>query len=194
MEDLTFSKPAVLTDFIQYRAFDEAEPEPIPIPPSSVDDRETEEEGKSQLSIVRDCGDFSNHCVSGYTFFRRDPSPRATADQLDQQYEWVYVIYDATKPGTKVPTGTTYSSVTPGVGSQSGVYFTRLDGVTGTHTAPILIDNQAVGHQFFPVFRPMVANCTHSGGILVTIRVTRRLGLSGIALIGLSCRRWMFGP
>jgi hypothetical protein len=147
---VTFSNPAVLTNFIQYRAFDEAQPEPIPIPPSSVDDRETEVDGKSQASIVRECGDFSNHCVSGYTFFRRDPSPRATADQLDQQHEWVYVIYDATKPGTETPTGTTYSSVTPGVGSQSGVYFTRLDGATGTHTAPVLIDNQAVGHQFFP--------------------------------------------
>jgi hypothetical protein len=146
----TFSAPAVLTNFIQYRAFDEAEPEPIPIPPSSVDDRETEEDGKSQFAIVRDCGDFSNHCVSGYTFFRRDPSPRATADQFDKQHEWIYVIYDATKPGTEVPTGTTYSSVTPGVGSQSAVYFTRLDGATGAHTTPALIDNQAVGHQFFP--------------------------------------------
>jgi hypothetical protein len=146
----TFSSPALVTNFIQYRAFDEAAPEPIPIPPSSVDDRETEEDGKAQLSIVRDCGDFSNHCVSGYTFFRRDASPRSTADQFDSQHEWVYVIYDATKPGTEVPTGTTYSTVTPGVGSQSGVYFTRLDGAAGTHTAPVLIDSQAVGHQFFP--------------------------------------------
>jgi hypothetical protein len=146
----TFSSPAVLTNFLQYRAFDEAAPEPIPIPANSADDRETEEDGKAQLSIVRDCGDFSNHCASGYTFFRRDPSPRSTADQLDKQHEWVYVLYDATKPGTEVPTGTTYSSVTLGLGSQSGVYFTRLDGATGTHTAPVLIDSQAVGHQFFP--------------------------------------------
>ena len=146
----TFSSPAVLTNFIQYRAFDQRQAEPIPIPPSSADDRETEEERKSQLSFVNDCGDFSNHCVSGYTFFRRDSSPRATADQKDKEHEWVYVIYDASKPGTEVPTGTTYSTVTPGVGGQSGVYFTRLDGATGTHTAPVLIDSQAVGHQFFP--------------------------------------------
>jgi hypothetical protein len=158
----TFSSPAVLTNFIQYRAFDQRQAEPIPIPPSSADDRETEEEGKLQLSFVSDCGDFSNHCASGYTFFRRDSSPRATADQQDKQHEWVYVIYDATKPGTEVPTGTTYGTVTPGVGGQSAIYFTRLDGATGTHTAPVLIDSQAVGHQFFP-------DISIDGGVLHTL-------------------------
>lgn len=146
----TFSEPVVLTTFIQYRALDEAAPQPIPIPASSVDDPQFADEGRIQASIVRDCGDFSGHCVSGYTFFRRDPSPRATADQFDKQHERVFVIFDATKPGTEVATGTTYSSVAPGVGSQSGVFFTRLNGATGTHTAPVLVDNQAVGHQFFP--------------------------------------------
>ena len=38
-----------------------------------------------------------------------------------------------------------------GVGSQSGVYFARVDGRTGATVAgPTLIDNQAVGHQLFP--------------------------------------------
>ena len=44
--------------------------------------------------------------------------------------------------GTEVSTGTTYFSVSPGVGSQSGVYYTRLDGAAGTHTTPVLIDNE----------------------------------------------------
>jgi hypothetical protein len=36
------------------------------------------------------------------------------------------------------------------VGSQSGIYFFRLDGATGAHTAPVLIDPQATGLQRFP--------------------------------------------
>jgi hypothetical protein len=158
----TFSKPQLVTNFEQYRPFDRPDAEPIPIPPSSADDPKFEGEGEAPLGFVRDCGDFSNHCASGYTFFRRDPSPRSTADQLDQQHESIFVIFDASKPGTEIDTGTTYSSVAPGVGSQSGVYFTRLDGATGTHTAPVLIDSQAVGHQFFP-------DISADGGILHTL-------------------------
>jgi len=158
----TFSAPQVLTNFVLYRSFDQPEAEPIPIPASSVDDPKFGEESAAPTSFVRDCGDFSNHCASGYTFFRRDPSPRSTADQFDKQHEWVYVIFDATKPGTQISTGTTFSSVAPGIGSQSGVYFTRLNGATGTHTPPVLIDNQNVGHQFFP-------DISADGGVLHTI-------------------------
>jgi hypothetical protein len=58
-----------------------------------------------------------------------------------------------------VPTGTTYDTIASGdlplkyhqdVGSQQGVYFMRLDGATGQHTEPALIDDQSVGHQRFP--------------------------------------------
>ena len=146
----TFSRPRVLTNFVMYRPFDQPEAEPIPIPESSVDDPESEEEASAPTSFVRDCGDFNNHCVSGYTFPRQDPSPRSTADQFDKEHEWVYVIFDATKPGTQISTGTTFSTVAPGIGSQPGVYFTRLDGATGTHTLPVLLDPQSVGLQYFP--------------------------------------------
>jgi hypothetical protein len=100
--------------------------------------------------FARDCGDFASHCQSGYTFFRKGTSTRSTADQSDLSHEWIYIVFEATKPGTKVATDTTYGSITSGLGSQSGAYFLRYDGATGAHTPPALIDNQAAGHQTFP--------------------------------------------
>src|SRR5205085_1532636 len=99
---------------------------------------------------ARDCGDFASHCQSGYTFFRRDTSSRSTADQYDAAHEWIYIVYDATKPETEVATGTTYGSLEPGRGSQSGAYFIRYDGASGAKTIPKLVDDQAAGHQTFP--------------------------------------------
>jgi hypothetical protein len=99
---------------------------------------------------ARDCGDFQNHCQSGYTFFRRTTSTRSTADQYDAAHEWVYIVYDASRPDTVVDTGTTYGSLQPGLGSQSAVYFVRYDGASGAHTEPRLLDRQPAGHQAFP--------------------------------------------
>ncbi len=158
----TFSQPRVVTTFTEYDAQDVSAPEPIPTPARSIDDPKFEQERRAPGSRARDCGDFSAHCESGYTFFRRDTQVRSTADQLDQHHEWVYIVYDPTKPGTEIATGTTYGSVGSGTGSQSGVYFTRLDGATGTHTPPVLIDNQNVGHQLFP-------DISADGGVLHTI-------------------------
>jgi hypothetical protein len=99
---------------------------------------------------ARDCGDASSACQSGYTFFRRDTQVRSTADQNDKANEYVYLVYDGTKPGTEVDTGTTYGTLGSGRGSQSAIYFLRLDGATGNSTTPALIDNQSAGHQVFP--------------------------------------------
>jgi len=99
---------------------------------------------------ARDCGDLADHCRSGYTFFRRGTTTRSTADQYDSVHEWVYIVFDASKPGTEVDTGSTYGTLRSGRGSQSAVYFVRYDGSTGTATTPTLIDNEAVGHQTFP--------------------------------------------
>jgi hypothetical protein len=96
------------------------------------------------------CGDFAFQCQSGYTFMRGGTQVRSTADQQDKTHDYLYVVYDPSIPGTEVPSGTTYGSVTSedlpaqfhqDVGSQSGIYFFRLDGTTGTHTAPVLIDD-----------------------------------------------------
>ena len=110
-------------------------------------------------SRTTECGDFGEACQSGYTFMRGGTQVRSTADQTDKAHEWVYIVYDPSKPGTEVPSGTTFGTIVSEdlsakyhqtQGSQAGIYFTRLDGVTGGHTAPKLIDNQATGHQIFP--------------------------------------------
>lgn len=135
----SFGKPNIVTTFTPYDAQDRY-----------VDG-----------SQARDCGDLGNECQSGYTFFRRDTQVRSTADAAAGN-ENVYIVYDPTEPGTEVDTGTTYGSVGPGRGSQSGVYFIRLDGATGTATAPAPIDNQSSGHQLFP-------DIAATGGNLVAI-------------------------
>ena len=100
--------------------------------------------------VAGECGDAPEACDSGYTFMRGGTQVRATADQADHAHDYVYVVYDPSIPGTEVPSGTTYGSVVSedlpvtyhqDVGSQSGIYFLRLDAATGAHTAPVLIDD-----------------------------------------------------
>ncbi len=111
---------------------------------------------------ARDCGDLSNACQSGYTFFRQATSLRATADQYDTTHQWVYLAYGATRPGSEVDTGTTFGEGAPGVGGQEVAYFVRYDGATGTHTDPQPISDQVVGHQVFP-------DISADGGVLHAI-------------------------
>ena len=143
----TFGKATVLQPFLRYDASDVSDPEATPA--GNPADAPFEEEG-TEGGDARDCGDFDAHCESGYTFFRRDTQVRSTADQADAAHEWVYIVYDPSKPGSQVPTGTTYGSIDTGIGSQSATYFLRYDGATGTKTTPILIDDQPTGHQLFP--------------------------------------------
>jgi hypothetical protein len=100
-------------------------------------------------SGMRDCGDLASACPSGYTFFRADTTPRAATDQNDKASESVYIVYDAAY-GPEVDTGTTYGMVDEGVGALSAVYYTRLDGATGTHSDPTLVDPPTKQHQLFP--------------------------------------------
>jgi hypothetical protein len=109
--------------------------------------------------VTGECGDFASSCVSGYTFMRGGTQIRSTADQSDKMHDYLYIVYDPSIPGTELPSGTTYGSVTSedlpdkyhqNVGSQSGIYFFRLDGATGAHTTPALIDPQTTGLQRFP--------------------------------------------
>jgi hypothetical protein len=107
------------------------------------------------------CADFALACQSGYTFPRGGTQVRATADQTDATHDYLYVVYDPSIPGTEVASGTTYASIVSedlpdsyhqNVGSQSGIYFFRLDGATGAHTTPVLIDDPQThgGLQRFP--------------------------------------------
>jgi hypothetical protein len=154
----TFSKPVIVTTVAGYAVLDVATPQPVPT--SSFLDEDSLGEGtKAAGSLSRDCGDFLDACQSGFTFFRRAWSPRSTADQYDPAHEWIYIVYDAAKPGTEADTGTTYGTSQPGRASQSGVYFLRYDGVTGSVSQKRLLDDRAVGHQFF-------ADISADGGVL----------------------------
>jgi hypothetical protein len=102
-----------------------------------------------QDSGFRDCGDGASACPSGYTFFRADTTPRSATDQNDRSSENVHIVYDAAY-GPDVPTGTSYGMVAPGVGALSAAYYVVLDGATGAHTAPVLVDRPTKQHQLFP--------------------------------------------
>ena len=143
----TFGPIQTVTTYTSYEAQDIGAPTPSPAQ-TRGDDPASAEGTDAAGSTARDCGDFEAACQSGYTFFRRATQARSTADQRGND-ESVYIVYDPSKPGT-FPTGTSYGSIRPGVGSQSGIYFIRLDGATGARTAPKLIDNETVGHQLFP--------------------------------------------
>jgi hypothetical protein len=157
----TFSPARLITTFIPNDAQDQSSPQPVPTQAVS-DDPEFEEGTDANSDRARDCGDFADACTSGYTFFRRDTQVRSTADQGDVAHEWIYLVYDATKPGTETATGTTYGTDGRGIGGQAGTFFLRYNGANGTHTAPVLIDNQAVGHQVFP-------DISADGGVLHSI-------------------------
>ena len=145
----TFSPPKLLQNFIPNDAQDVASPEEPPAQ-SAPDDPAGEEE-PAEAGNARDCGDFDAHCDSGFTFFRRNTQPRATADQFDTANpDRFYVVYDATKPGTQAPTGSTYGTIESGVGSQAAIFFLRVNGANGTKVGPSLIDSETTGHQIFP--------------------------------------------
>jgi len=147
----TFSPPTVVQTFTPSDAQDIRQPAGGGITQSQPDDPGFEDEsGDAPGSTARDCGDFADHCQSGFTFFRRDTQVRSTADQLDAAHEWIYMVYDATKDGTVANSSSSYSSAGTGKVGQAATYFIRYDGATGAHTSPELIDNQPTGHQVFP--------------------------------------------
>jgi hypothetical protein len=121
----TFAKPAVAKEFVHWDVGD----------------------GSS-----RDCGDGPSACESGYVFFREDSQVRITADPTDTTRPGAaYVVFNATVPGTETPTGSTYETVEPGVGSQGQIYFIKTSNGGADWSAPARITpNLAKGHQFFP--------------------------------------------
>jgi len=148
----TFAAPQLVTTFTPSDAQDVSDPASMSIPQSQLDDPAGEDGGAAAGSVARDCGDFNDHCKSGFTFFRRDTQIRSTADQLDTQagHEYVYMVYDATKPTSVADSTTTYSSAGTGKVGQAATYFLRYDGADGSHSTPAVIDNQAAGQQVFP--------------------------------------------
>jgi hypothetical protein len=158
----TFSAPHLITGFEPYDPTDIADPEPVGAAPKGGGGESPEAiEERAVGSVAGDCGDLDAHCASGYTFMRGGTQIRSTADQGDKASQYVYLVYDPSIPGTEVSSGTTYDSITSadlpekyhhGIGSVSGIYFLRLNGSDGTHTAPVLIDDPRThgGLQRFP--------------------------------------------
>ena len=157
----SFSRPRVAARFIPYDATDVGDPEAPAQASAPADEEDFEDESAAggQPAPAGDCGDFDAHCESGYTFFRHTTQVRATADQTAAGRNEVYVVFDPTKPGTEVASGSTYGSVTSGdrplkyhleVGSQEAVYVMTIDGSSGSPGTPELLDPQPIGHQLFP--------------------------------------------
>ncbi len=176
----TFSAPKLITTFTPYDPSDIAAPESVPAPPTKPTGGESPEEGAApaQGDRVGECGDFASHCESGYTFARGGTQVRSTADQLDPDHEWLYIVYDPTKPGTEVESGTTFGTTVSEdlpaqyhktLGSQAGIEFIRYDGATGTiDLGPTLVDDQPAGQQVFP-------DISADGGVLHAIWWDSRL-------------------
>lgn len=109
------------------------------------------EVGDQSVGDSRDCGSGPLACQSGFVFFRHASQPRITADPKASDQN-VYLVYDATVPGTEVASQTTYNTADPAgttlrVG-QGAVYFTRLSG--GSWSTPTRLAPVTRGHQFFP--------------------------------------------
>lgn len=100
---------------------------------------------------ARDCGDGPLACQSGYVFGRVDSGPRNAADpSAEGDPDALYVVIEATVPGTETDSETTYGTVEPGVASQGSIYFTMTPDGGATWTPLERVDEQDVGNQFYP--------------------------------------------
>ena len=73
---------------------------------------------------------------SGYVFGRADSSVHISADPTPgADPDAAYALVDATVPGTETPTGTTYSTITDGIGSQASTYLVKTTDGGGTGAA-----------------------------------------------------------
>lgn len=125
-------------------------------------------------AFARDCGDGPIACQSGYVFHRANTQVRITADPTAAgDADEVFVVFDASVPGSEVPTGSTYGTVREGVGSQAAVYYMRTTNGGTSWSTPARVDAQAVGHQYFP---DIVAD---SGSLHVVWQDSRDDGATG---------------
>ena len=151
----TFSRAATAAEFEPFDAADSAgDPEAAEEAHEQAfenADGPESEAGEESVGDSRDCGSGPFACQSGFVFFRHDSQPRITADPKSSSQN-VYLVYDATIPGTEQPSQTTYNTANP-VGTtlrvgQGGIYFATLTG--NRWSTPSLLAPTARGHQFFP--------------------------------------------
>jgi hypothetical protein len=151
----TFGPPARATTFEPYDGRDfagdpEAAEEAHDQAFENADGPESEA-SEGAVGDSRDCGSGPFACQSGFVFFRHDSQPRITADPkaADQR---VYLVYDATIPGTEQASVTTYNSADPAGSTlrvgQGGIYFSVLG--SAAWSTPRLLAPNSRGHQFFP--------------------------------------------
>ena len=143
----TFTKPRELLNYSGWAPVDIGAPTPSPL---GALDEPGDLEADAPAGIAGDCGDFETACASGFTFMRADSQVRAVANQNSTSDQSVYLLFNATRPGSETATGSTYGTVSSGIGSQSVVYAARLNGVTGVVSAPVRVATGSTGHQIFP--------------------------------------------
>jgi hypothetical protein len=97
----------------------------------------------------RNCGDGPVHCPSDYVFHRVPLEPRITADQ-NGVLDGVHLVYNEIRPGSVVPSDSSYSSAGGGVVGQSLVYLVSSLNDGATWSNPVAVDPAPAGHQFFP--------------------------------------------
>jgi hypothetical protein len=152
----TFTRPAVAQEFIHWDMGDEA------ANPVANGQARFEAcvgggdftlgacEGPQPQQSARDCGDGPFLCQTGYVFGRVNSAPRNAADPVAGEGDELYVVIEATVPGTQRPTGTTYGTVVPGTASQAAIYFTKTENGGATWSPLTRIDPQPKGNQFYP--------------------------------------------
>jgi photosystem II stability/assembly factor-like uncharacterized protein len=151
----SFTKPAVAQEFIPWDPQDEAA---SPVAAGfahyqaclAADDGPDACAGPEPEQLSGDCGDGPFTCRSGYVFGRDGSAPRNAADPVAGEGDELYVVVEATVPGTQRPSGTTYGTIDPGVASQGAIYFTKTENGGRTWSALTRIDAQARGNQIFP--------------------------------------------
>lgn len=106
-------------------------------------------EGPDPRVNARDCGDGPFECLSGYVFGRADSSVHISADPTPgADPDAAYALVDATVPGTETPTGSTYSTLSDGIGSQASTYLVKTTDGGGSWSTS-RVDPQPKGHQFY---------------------------------------------
>jgi hypothetical protein len=151
----TFTKPAIAHEFIHWDMSDHAG-NPAANGQARFEACRAADgtlggcDGPEPRQSTRDCGDGPLACESGYVFGRVDSSPRNAADPVAGEGDELYVVVEATVPGTQRPTQTTYGTVESGVASQASVYFTKSEDGGRTWSPLTRIDPQPRGNQFYP--------------------------------------------
>lgn len=123
------------------RAFENADGPESDVEPSSA--------GNS-----RDCGSGPFSCLSGFVFFRHHSSPHITADPKGDPNQ-LYLVYDASIPGTETASTSTYNTAPVGPNgtlrvAQGGIFLRTTSNGGATWSPPRLLAPSALGHQFFP--------------------------------------------